>query len=254
MGLASYSTNTSVRGEIGASLVRSRIMETTLQYVRSVMNSKFENVKKMMKHTIEVGTGKWFNNVDSYIRELDVQWEDIGNMTKEEIKRMIRNYDNAGWEDSLNSKSTLKFYREGKNRIGYDLCYRNNVNSMFLARARMNSLKLEEAIGRGNKNHNKCCKLCHQEEEDLVHFTVKCPKLEGLRNYGIINKKIRNPEKRMIELLFRQNKYQETGYMLRMMWNERRKILNLGEESKRKKVTRKNTKRRANTQPVRVKR
>ena len=133
MDIGSYSAVDALRGEIGASLVRSRIMETTLQYVRSVMNSKFENVKKMMKHTIEVGTGKWFNNVDSYIRELGVQWEDIGNMTKEEIKRMIRNYDNACWEDSLNSKSTLKFYREGKNRIGYDLCYRNNVNSMFLA-------------------------------------------------------------------------------------------------------------------------
>merc|ERR1712121_280788 len=95
MDIGSYSSVDALRGEIGASLVRSRIMETTLQYVRSVMNSRFENVKKIMKHTIEVGTGKWFNNVDSYIRELDVQWEDIGNMTKEEIKRMIRNYDNA---------------------------------------------------------------------------------------------------------------------------------------------------------------
>merc|ERR1711891_8968 len=63
MDIGSYSEVDALRGEIGASLVRSRIMETTLQYVRSVMNSKFENVKKMMKHTIEVDTGKWFLEV-----------------------------------------------------------------------------------------------------------------------------------------------------------------------------------------------
>ena len=253
MDIGSYSSVDALRGEIGASLVKSRVMETTLQYVRSVMNSKFENVKKMMIHTIEVGTGKWFNNVDSYIRELGIQWEDIGKMTKAEIKRMIRNYDNECWEDSLNSKSTLKFYREGKNKIGYDLCYRNNINSMFLARARMNSLKLEEAIGRGKKNHNKCCKLCHQEEEDLVHFIVKCPKLEKIRNYELMDKEIQDPGKRMIELLFKQNRYQETGNMLRIMWNERKKILKLSEGNKKEKVTRKNTKKRGNTQPVPVK-
>ena len=177
-------------------------------------------------------------------------------MTKADIKRLVRNYDNECWENSLSSKSTLKFYREGKSKIGYDLCYRNNTNSMFLARARMNSLKLEEAIGRGNKNYNKSCKLCHQEEEDLVHFIMKCPKLEEKRNYELMNKEIEDPEERMIELLFKQKRYQETGYMLRMMWYERNKILKLSEKNKNKtkKVTRKNTKRRANTQPACVKR
>ena len=69
-----------------------------------------------------------------------------------------------------------------------------------------------------------------------------------------MDKEIQDPEKRMIELLFKQNRYQETGYMIRMMWNERMKILKLSEVNKKEKVTRKNTKRRANTQPVRVKR
>ena len=171
-------------------------------------------------------------------------------MTKEEIKKMIRDYDNVCWRDSLNSKSTLKFYREGKSRIGYDFCYRNNINSMYLARARMNSLKLEEAIGRSNKRHDKRCRLCHQEIEDVNHFIMKCPKLEGKRDYNLINKRIKNSEKRLIELLYKQNKYQETGYMIRMIWNERRKILNLNEENKNKKVTRKGTEKRTETQTV----
>ena len=116
-----------------------------------------------------------------------------------------------------------------------------NINSMFLARARMNSLKLEEAIGRSNKRHDKRCRLCHQEIEDVNHFIMKCPKLEGKRDYNLINKKIKNSEKRLIELLYKQNKYQETGHMIRMLWNERLKILKSNEEDKNRKAARKGT-------------
>ena len=112
LDIGGFSTVDALRGEIGASLVRSRVMETTLQYVRCVMNGNFDIIKRMMQHTLEVKTGKWYKTVNSYIEELGIQWEDVGNMTKEDIKRLIRNYDNRSWEDSLNSKSTLKFYKE----------------------------------------------------------------------------------------------------------------------------------------------
>ena len=131
-------------------MVRSRVMETTLQYVRSVMNSKFENIKEMMQDTIKLKAGKWYKTVNSYIEELDIEWTDVYQMSKEELKRRIKNYDTKIWEYNLANKSTLKYYMERKTRIGYESCYRNNANSMFLARARTNSLKLEEAKGRGN--------------------------------------------------------------------------------------------------------
>ena len=129
-------------------------------------------------------------------------------MTKEELKRRIKDYDTKIWEYNLANKSTLKYYIEGKARIGYESCYRNNANSMFLARARTNSLKLEEAKGRGNTHYNKNCKLCGLGEEDLVHFTIECPALEGKRSYEIIDKNILDPRQRMIKLLYRQRNYQ----------------------------------------------
>ena len=232
LDIGGFSTVDALRGEIGASLVRSRVMETTLQYVRSVMNGNFDIIKKMMQHTIEVKTGKWYKAVNSYIEELGIEWADVGQMTKEEIKRLIRNHDNKSWEDNLTNKSTLKFYKEGKTRIGYESCYRNNINSMFLARARINSLKLEEAIGRGKPHYDKSCKLCYQEEEDLVHFTVKCPVLERMRDYDLIDKRIQDPKDRMIELLFRQNRYQEVGNMLKNLWNRRKCILKFNEDER----------------------
>merc|ERR1712082_192270 len=149
----------------------------------------------------------------------------MGQMSKEDLKRRIKDFDTKIWEDNLATKSTLKFYKEGKTRIGYEFCYRNNANSMFLARARTNSLKLEEAKGRGNPHYNKNCKLCSMGEEDLVHFTMVCPVLEGKRNYSIIDGSISDPTERMLKLLFTQKEHQEVGKMLKNLWNKRMLIL-----------------------------
>ena len=146
-------------------------------------------------------------------------------MSKGEIKSMIRKYDTQAWKDNLEDKSTLGYYREGKTKIGYEFCYRNNANSMFLARARVNSLKLEEAIGRGKAFYNRTCKLCNQGEEDLVHFIVECPTLERKRNYELLDSRILDLMDRMVKLLFKQNKFQETGKMIKNMWYSRRAIL-----------------------------
>merc|ERR1712239_82881 len=48
LGIGGYSTVAALRGEIGASLVKSRVMETTLQYIRSTMNSEFNDIKEMI--------------------------------------------------------------------------------------------------------------------------------------------------------------------------------------------------------------
>ena len=82
-------------------------------------------------------------------------------------------------------KPSLKWYRIGKKDIGYEMCYRNDINSTYLAKARTNSLQLEDHIGRGIANYDKTCKLCG-EEEDLEHFLVRCPELSRKRNPEVI--------------------------------------------------------------------
>ena len=118
--------------------------------------------------------------------------------------------------------------------MGYEFCYRNNVNSMFFARARLNSLRQEEAMGRGKVFYNKTCKLCKQEEEDLLHFMIECPHLERKRNYEIIDERIMEPEKRLIQCLFKQSKYQETGKMIKEMWYTRRNMIEYEKKNKKK--------------------
>ena len=97
---------------------------------------------------------------------------------------------------------------------------------MFYARARINTIKLEDHKGRGIEGYDKTCKLCKEEKEDLFHFIVKCRKLEEIRDYRLLDKNISNPEERMRKLLFRDNRCHEIGKMVKDLWIQRRKILN----------------------------
>ena len=112
---------------------------------------------------------------------------------KKEIKTLTLNYDTWLWEKELNEKRILKYYREGKGKLEYEFCYRNNLNSMFYARARLNALGLEEARGRGKAYYNRICKLCGQEEEDLIHFMLKCPFLEKRRDCSVCPRRVIPP-------------------------------------------------------------
>merc|ERR1711909_84703 len=52
LGIGGYSTVEALRGEIGASMVKSRIMETMLLYMIYTLAGDFTNVKLMMEDTI----------------------------------------------------------------------------------------------------------------------------------------------------------------------------------------------------------
>ena len=93
----------------------------------------------------------------------------------------------------------MKWYVEAKMRIRYDNCYTNKITSQFLAKARTNSLKIREVIGRTTEskknNFEATCQLCGKEKEDLEHFVIKCEKLEEGINKRIMEKAEKNREK-----------------------------------------------------------
>ena len=233
LDIGGYSTIEALRGEMGASLVRSRIMETMLLYVVDTMKGRFVNVKEMMLDTISTGKGRWYNTTNRYREELEITWEDLEKMSKLELKRKIQNYDTDKWYEGMNSKGALRFYIQGKENIGYENCYRNNTNSTFLARAGINSLKLEEHKGRGNPGYNRTCKLCGKGVEDIVHFLIDCKELEEDRNYHLIDDTLENSEDKMIKVLFHNENFQDIGYMIKKLWKKRNALL---EYNKRKEI------------------
>ena len=225
LGVGGYSTVEALRGEMGASMVKSRVMETMLGYMLDTLASDFGEVKQMMEDTLLKKKGRWYGAVDGYREELGITWKELRELKKPNLKVMIREYDTAKWYEGMSKKTSLRFYIQEKRDIKYDLCYRNSLDSTFYAKARINALKLEEQIGRGKENYNRNCKLCGKEDEDMVHFIIKCEKLEEGRNQDLLEAGVRDPEEKMRILLFRNERRQEVGKMIRTLWESRRKQL-----------------------------
>ena len=112
----------------------------------------------------------------------------------------------------------------GKQDIVYENCYRNNGHSALLAKARTNSLQLEEHLVRGKTHYDKTCKLCVVEEENLENFLVKCTKLESERSKRIMEGTAIPAQEKTIEILFRNNNHQEIALMIKKMWNLRKRM------------------------------
>ena len=124
----------------------------------------------------------------------------------------------------------MKWYVEAKMRIRYDNCYTNKITSQFLAKARTNSLKIREVIGRTTESKKKkfdtTCQLCGKEKEDLEHFIIKCEKLEESRNKKIMEKaKKVKEENRLAYILFKSKDWEETGNMIFKLWHLRKILL-----------------------------
>ena len=194
-------------------------------YIIDTMKGSFENIKAMMEDTMKVKKGRWYTSIEKYMENLGISWEELKEMSREELKLRVKEYDTKKWKTSLQDMKTQKYYVQGKKKFGYDFCYRNSYDSTFLAKARLNALKLEEQIGRGKKGYDTTCKMCKSTKEDIVHFIMDCPALEEVRDYDLMKDTNESSQERMIDLLFRTDRYQEVGCMIRKLWQKRRKLL-----------------------------
>ena len=65
----------------------------------------------------------------------------------------------------------------------------------------------------------------------------------------MIDKSILDPERRVVKLLFKQKRYQEVGYMIKIMWYGRKKTLIQKEEERGGHIIRNRTRKKKNIEP-----
>ena len=58
LGIGPTAPVETLRGEVGASEVESRVAETILMFVRSTLQGGFEDIKSYMTHDLETGKGR----------------------------------------------------------------------------------------------------------------------------------------------------------------------------------------------------
>ena len=96
------------------------------------------------------------------------------------------------------------------------MCYRNTKHSAYLAKARTNSLELEVHLGRGLENYDRTCKLCRIEDEDLEHFLIRCPVLQGKRDPEIMKTETQmTSEQKTAHILFEKKQFMKAARMIK---------------------------------------
>ena len=153
--------------------------------------------------------------IQRYEQELEIEQEELKTISKKQLKDKVKERDTRKWTENMEEKDTLKWYRRGKKKIGYEMCYRNTFSARLLAKARTNTLQLEEFIHRRDREHSKICRLCGREDEDLIHFMIMCPKLRSKRNNRIMRKWCnRDKDKQLVDILFNEKEHDKIRKMV----------------------------------------
>ena len=85
---------------------------------------------------------------------------------------------------------------------------------------------MEEVVHRRDRNHNKTCRLCGAEEEDLKHFILSCPRLGNKRNRELMRKwNNEDKDQQLINILYNEKDYDKVRGMIKAMWNLRKDLL-----------------------------
>ena len=104
MGVGPTTPVETLRGEIGASGVESRIMETMLTFARDTLQGKFEDVKSYMEHDLETGKGKWDRMIHKYEQDLELEQDELKTISKKDLKAKIKERDTKIWEENMQEK------------------------------------------------------------------------------------------------------------------------------------------------------
>ena len=172
LGAPRYSPVCTLRGEVGASLMKTRIMEGNLQFLRGTVQGKNDLTRKVALEDLKMQKSPWAKTIRGYLESTGLTIRDLERMTKPSLKKCLKEWDNRQWLEELETKTSIGIYRAGKPAIKEDPIYDNTPASIVLFQARSNTLPLE-----ARKRDDKECKLCGKDEENQHHFLLECEKL-----------------------------------------------------------------------------
>ena len=178
LGAPSYAPSCTLRGEIGASLMKTRIMKGRMQYLRSIKERNNDLLKKILLD-MEDRKFAWFLETEKYAEELKIDLRRINDVTKKQINDRAQHYDEQVWNEERQEKSSLTHYNRMKPKLKEEKFYDNSFASVLLYKARTNTLPLNDR-GR-HVNGDTSCGLCGEGIEDLQHFLLRCPMLMDVR-------------------------------------------------------------------------
>ena len=220
LGARDHTPNTALRGDLGASLMESRFMQTKLLFVKSIMDGENELLKEILYNIRGDNKNLWNKKLNDYLSVLRIRFNRLKIMSNQEIIKVTRNFDTENWVKEIEKKTSIRIYRKFKKEIKEEQIYRNDFASILLFQARSNTLSLN--IENRFRNESTICELCKVEGENLEHFVLKCRNLDGSREKNFIEKfKDMNNEDILGNMLFDYENIETTKKMLVNLWRDR---------------------------------
>ena len=227
-----YAQKSALRGEIGASSMKARIMEGKIKLLQYTKSQGDESL--LGRITMEMKSMKkckWTVNMAEYLKETGIKYNELDILTKDEIKSKVQHYDTKEWKAEVRSKKSLEIYEQYKTEIGgNDEDYDNTPASVTLYKARTNILPLNDRNRFRTEGNDTKCQICESPFEDLEHFLIYCPQYTEIRNGSIELQQpyIENTNNIIGQFLFCKSNFYSKKKVLQEMWKSReRKIKTL---------------------------
>ena len=146
-------------------------------------------------------------------------------MSKNELKMEVRKWDSKKWEEGMESKVSLRIYRNLKKEIKEETCYDNTYSSVILFRLRTNTLQLNitNRHNNNNNNNNVNCVFCEDQEETRFHFLLfsQAYTEERQKIFMLQQPYEEDLDKVIGKVLFEEEEIEKTKSVLFEMWMKR---------------------------------
>ena len=131
-----------MRGEIGVSSMSSRIIQSKLLLIKSIIEGRNELMKIVLDAVLRDESSAMNAELKKTLQGVGMSFGDLVEMDKLEIKKRITERDTEEWKSELRRKKTLDLYQEFKGEMREEKIYYNDFGSKLLFAARANTLEL----------------------------------------------------------------------------------------------------------------
>jgi hypothetical protein len=144
-----------------------------------------------------------YNKNTEWCKSVKTIFEEIGMVNKymnqeicclNTVKNLLVDLENENWKNEVQVKSKLRTYKLIKTEVGQEDFIKTTLSRvarsiLFRLRSGVLPLKIETGRFRSVPSDKRICELCNLNEiENEIHFVIKCPLYEDLRQtmYGEI--------------------------------------------------------------------
>ena len=92
-GAPKYAPNCTLRGEIGSSRMKERIINGRVQYLKRALDGANQLLKRIMEEQIRYRNTGWIKTTLKHMNEVSIHLQQLSIENKEQVKEKIKNWD-----------------------------------------------------------------------------------------------------------------------------------------------------------------